>query len=126
MTDYKDQIANHIAAIETDSGAAHPTGIDYAGKPELRQWLRPVSGVLDSIGAQSLVASQDVGADIDGLTEKGVPSFSPIQDSRTYFNYHHTAADTFDKVDPRQLAETAAINTVLAFALADSPDPAPR
>ena len=61
-----------------------------------------------------------------GLTEKGVPSFSPIQDSRTYFNYHHTAADTFDKVDPRQLAETAAINTVLAYALADSPDPAPR
>jgi len=126
MTDYKDQIANHIAANETDSGADHPTGIDYAGKPELRQWLRPVSGVLDSIGAQSLVATQEAGADIDGLTEKGVPSFSPIQDSRTYFNYHHTAADTFDKVDPRQLAETAAINTVLAYALADSPDPAPR
>jgi hypothetical protein len=126
MADYKDQIANHIAAIETDSGADHPTGIDYAGKPGLRQWLRPVSGVLDSIGAQSLIASEEIGADIEGLTQNGVPSFGPIQDSRTYFNYHHTAADTFDKVDPRQLAETAAINTVLAYALADSPDPAPR
>jgi hypothetical protein len=126
MVDYKDQIANQIAAIETDSGADHPTGIDFAGKPELRQWLRPVSGVLDSIGAQSLVASEEIGADIEGLTHNGVPSFGPIQDSRTYFNYHHTAADTFDKVNPRHLAETAAINAVLAYALADSTDPAPR
>ena len=126
MADPKNQIANHIAAIETDAGADHPTGINYAGKPELRQWLRPVSAVLDAFGAQSLVASDEAGADIDGLTEKGVPSFAPIQDSRTYFNYHHTPADTFDKVDPRHLAEVAAVNAVLAYALADSPDPAPR
>jgi len=126
MADPKNQIANHIAAIETDAGADHPTGINYAGKPELRQWLQPVSAVLDAFGAQSLVASDEAGADIDGLTEKGVPSFAPIQDSRTYFNYHHTPADTFDKVDPRHLAEVAAVNAVLAYALADSPDPAPR
>ena len=126
MTDHKDQIANHIAAIETDSGADHPTGIYYAGKPELRQWLRPVAGVLDAIGAQTLTSTEDTGADIEALTGKGVPSFSPIQDSRTYFNYHHTPADTFDKIDPRHMAENAAVNAVLAYALADSPDPAPR
>lgn len=126
MADHKDQIANHIGAIESDMGADHPTGIDFAGKPELRQWLRPVSGVLDAIGAQSLTRSNDTGEDIDGLTEKGVPSFAPAQDSRTYFNYHHTAADTFDKIDLRHLNENAAIMAVLAYALADSPEPAPR
>jgi Zn-dependent M28 family amino/carboxypeptidase len=82
--------------------------------------------VLDAIGGERLVDTPEAGEDIAGLTEKGVPSFAPIQDSRYYFNYHHTAADTFDKVDPRHLNENAAIMAVLAYALADSADPAPR
>jgi hypothetical protein len=55
-----------------------------------------------------------------------VPQFAPNQDSRFYFNYHHTAADTFDKVNPQELSENAAVMTVLAYALADSNTPAPR
>ena len=41
----------------------------------------------------------------DPLTQAGVPSFAPWFNQQTYFNYHHTAADTFDKVNPRELAE---------------------
>jgi carboxypeptidase Q len=126
MIDHKDDAANHIGAIESDLGADHPTGIYYAGKPALGQWLRPVAELLDSIGAESLTSSPETGEDIEGLTEKGVPSFAPIQDSRFYFNYHHTAADTFDKVDPKHLNENAAVMAVLAYALADSQEPAPR
>jgi carboxypeptidase Q len=125
VVDYKDQIANHIGAIESDLGADHPTGISFEGKPELNAFLRPVSQVLSGIGAP-LLESGGSGEDISGLAEKGVPSFAPIQDSRFYFNYHHTAADTFDKVDPKHLSENAAIMAVLAYALADSPAPAPR
>lgn len=126
MVDHAGEMANHIGAIESDLGADHPTGILYAGKPVLREWLRPVAQVMDTIGAGTLVNTPEVGADIDGLTEKGVPSFSPVQDYRFYFNYHHTAADTFDKVDPRQLNENAALVTVLTYALADSAETAPR
>jgi carboxypeptidase Q len=126
MADHKDEVVKHIGAIESDLGADHPTGIFYAGKPELGQWLRPVAGVLDAIGAETLASSPETGEDIAGLTEKGVPSFAPVQDSRFYFNYHHTAADTFDKVDPKQLNENAAVMTVLAYALADSAEAAPR
>ncbi len=126
MIDHKDDFANHIGAIECDSGADHPTGIYYAGKPALGGWLRPVAGVLDAIGAETLLSAPETGEDINGLTEKGVPSFAPVQDSRFYFNYHHTAADTFDKIDPRHLSENAAIMTVLAYALADSAESAPR
>ena len=53
-------------------------------------------------------------------------SLLPNQDSRFYFNYHHTAADTFDKVNPQELNENAAVMAVLAYALADSGTPAPR
>jgi hypothetical protein len=126
MADHKDEVVKHIGAIESDLGADHPTGIFYAGKPELGQWLRPVAGVLDAIGAETLASSPETGEDIAGLTEKGVPSFAPVQDSRFYFNYHHTAADTFDKVDPKHLNENAAVMAVLTYALADSAEAAPR
>jgi carboxypeptidase Q len=126
MADHKDEVANHIGAIESDLGADHPTGIYFAGKTALGEWLRPMAQVLDAIGAETLVEAPETGEDIAGLTEKGVPSFAPVQDSRFYFNYHHTAADTFDKVDPQHLNENAAVMTVLAFALADSAEAAPR
>jgi len=118
--------ANHIGAIESDLGAGHPDGVLYAGKPELGAWLQPVAQALDPIGAQTFRSSPETGEDIDGLTQKGVPSFAPSQDGRFYFNYHHTPADTFDKVNPRELSENAAVMTVLAYALADSAEPAPR
>jgi hypothetical protein len=126
IAEHEKDAANHIGALESDLGADHPAGIYYSGKPELGQWLRPVAGVLDGIGASTLVASDDTGEDIAVLTAKGVPGFAPVQDSRTYFNYHHTPADTFDKVDPKHLSENAAVMTVLAYALADSSEPAPR
>jgi Zn-dependent M28 family amino/carboxypeptidase len=126
MLDHKDEFANHIGAIESDLGADHPSGIFYSGKPALGLWLRPVSQVLEPIGAEVNRAAPETGEDIAGLTEKGVPSFAPVQDSRFYFNYHHSAADTFDKVDPQHLDENAAVMAVLAYALADSAEPAPR
>jgi len=126
MEEHKDDAAHHIGAIESDLGADHPSGIYYSGKQALGGWLRPLSGVLEPIGAETLDATPETGEDIAGLTARGVPSFAPIQDSRFYFNYHHTAADTFDKVDPKHLGENAAVMTVLAYALADSAEQAPR
>jgi Zn-dependent M28 family amino/carboxypeptidase len=120
------EIANHFAAIESDLGAGHPLGIYLAGKPELKAFLEPVARVLQASGAGLLQSRDEVGADIDPLRKRGVPNFSPIQDSRFYFNYHHTAADTLDKIVPRELAENAAISAVLAYALANLEQPLPR
>ncbi len=126
MKEHAAEMGNHVGAIESDLGADHPTGIYYAGKPELGRWLRPVSAVLDANGAGSLESAPETGEDIAAMTEKGVPSFAPVQDSRFYFNYHHTAADTFDKIDKKHLNENAAIMAVLAYALADSAEAAAR
>ena len=82
--------------------------------------------MLAPIGAPLLERSPETGEDINSVTEKGVPGFAPIQDSRYYFNYHHTPADTFDKVNPRELGENAAVMLVTAYALADAETPAPR
>jgi Zn-dependent M28 family amino/carboxypeptidase len=117
-------LANHIGALESDLGADHPDGVTYAGKPELGDYLRPVAQVLDAIGASTLTGGEEAGEDIGFL--KGVPGFTPTQDSRFYFNYHHTAADTLDKVNPQLLGENAAVMAVVAYALADASTPAPR
>ena len=124
--DHAGEVANHVGAIESDLGAGHPTGILYVGKPALGDWLRPVAHVLEPIGAAALETSPEAGSDIEFLNERGVPGFAPAQDNRFYFNYHHTAADTFDKVNPKELNENAAVIAVLAYALADSAGVAPR
>ncbi len=120
------EIANHFAAIETDGGAGHPVGIYVAGKPGSKDYLQPVANILAASGAGIVQIREEVGADINPLRKLGVPNFSPIQDSRFYFNYHHTAADTLDKIDPHELAENAAINAVLAYGLANLEQPLPR
>ncbi len=124
--DHRSDIANQFAAIETDLGADHPTGINVVGTPELRGYVTPIAKVLEDTGAGLLNARGEAGTDVGPLTKLGVPSFSPIQDSRFYFNYHHTAADTLDKIDPRHLAETAALNVALAYGLANLEQPLPR
>jgi Zn-dependent M28 family amino/carboxypeptidase len=124
--DHKAQLADQVAAFESDLGCDHPTGIIYAGKPRLEDWLRPVAHVLEPIGASVLQASEEAGEDIAAIVTQGVPGFSPLQDSRFYFNYHHTAADTFDKVDPVHLSENAAVMVVGAYAIADAQENAPR
>jgi carboxypeptidase Q len=124
--EHRAEIGNHFAAIETDLGAGHPVGVYMAGKPDLKLFLEPVAKILQTSGAGLLFDRDEAGADIDPLLKRGVPNFSPIQDSRSYFNYHHTAADTLDKIVPRELAENAAVNVVLAYALANLEQPLPR
>jgi hypothetical protein len=124
--DHEKEIQNHFAAMETDSGAGHPLGINIKGQPEVKKMLAPVATILQESGAGNLHLVEHCGADIEPLEKAGVPSFSPIQDSRFYFNYHHTAADTLDKIVPKELAENSAVVAVAAYALANMEQPLPR
>jgi hypothetical protein len=124
--DHEAEWMDHFAAMETDTGAGHPLGINIKGKPELKEMLAPVAAVLQESGAGILNLVEHCGADIAPMEKAGVPAFSPIQDSRFYFNYHHTAADTLDKIVPKELAENSAVVTVVAYALANMEKPLPR
>jgi Zn-dependent M28 family amino/carboxypeptidase len=125
--EYSSEFIHHVAAIESDSGAAHPLGFDVKASPAAVDALRPVQATLQSIGATVLQPSTYApGADIAGMSEAGVPAFGVMQDGRTYFNYHHSAADTLDKVVPTELRENAAAMAVLAYALANMKNPLPR
>jgi len=116
----------HFAAIEGDLGASHPIGFIFAGKGEALPFLRPIANILNSQGAGQISVQSEASSDISTLTGKGIPSFGPWFDTRTYFNYHHTAADTFDKVVPKELAENCSVMAVLAYGLANLEQPLPR
>lgn len=118
--------ANHFAAIESDLGASHPLGFNFAGKPAAIPFFAAISNILRSQGSGLSQVQAGVGSDVGRLTQRGVPSFSPWFDQRTYFKYHHTAADTLDKVIPKELAEVGSVVAVLAYGLANLEQPLPR
>lgn len=121
------EFANHVAAIESDFGAAHPLGFNVKAGPRAVEFLRPVQDVLQSIGANMIKAVDfSPGSDISAMAQAGVPTLGIMQDGRTYFNYHHSAADTLDKIEPRALRENAAAMAVMGYALACTDRPLPR
>lgn len=121
------EMANHIAAIESDAGAGHPLGFSAKMSPAAGAALHPVLDVLRPVGATAFrPTNYSPGSDIEPLVDAGVPGIGIIQDARKYFDFHHTAADTLDKVDPQELRENAAAMAVMGYALAAMPEPLPR
>ena len=116
-----------MAAIESDLGADHPLGFNVKMSPQAMEALKPVQKILESFGANLIkVVPFSPGADISSMSQAGVPALGIMQDGRTYFNYHHTAADTLDKIDPAELRENAAAMAVMGYALACAAQPLPR
>jgi carboxypeptidase Q len=124
--DHEKEISTHFAAMETDGGAGHPIGVNIKANAEVKKMFAPIGAILQESGAGILDRVEHCGADIEPLEKAGVPAFSPIQDNRFYFNYHHTAADTLDKIVPKELAENSAVVAVVAYALANMERPLPR
>ncbi len=121
------EISNHVAALESDLGASHPLGFRAKMASEAVTRLQPVLDVLQVFGANLIQLSGDSPeADIEPLAKQGVPALGLLQDGRTYFNYHHTPADTLDKVVPQELRENATAMAVMGYALAAMPEPLPR
>ena len=125
--DHEAEFPRHTAAIESDGGAAHPLGFDVRMNPAAQDLMRPVLAILEQFGSSAIQPSNyPPGADISGLSEAGVPALGVMQDGRTYFRYHHTAADTLDKIVPSELRENAAAMAVMGYALATMKNPLPR
>jgi carboxypeptidase Q len=115
-------VAQHAAVIESDSGAGRPMGFDARISNASLASLQPVVEALTPIGAAVLNRTErPVGSDIAALQMAGVPGFEPQLDTRHYFDYHHTPADTLDKVDPQNFNRIVAAMAVLAYQLAQMP-----
>jgi Zn-dependent M28 family amino/carboxypeptidase len=123
--DHAGELPRHVAALEADAGAGRALGFRvHAGAGGLEAVMR-LARPLAAIGADS-VDSGVGGADISVFLPAGVPLLGLRQDATRYFDWHHTVADTFDKVDEKQLAQATAAFAAMTHALADAETPLPR
>lgn len=117
FADHKNE--KHIAAIETDAGSAAPRGFLTTLKGDALAAIESRLRLLDRVGAAKLDYAEHTGADTTPLIDAGVAGFGLVPDQRHYFDYHHSPADTLDKVDPRELAQNTAALAALAWMLSE-------
>jgi len=124
--DHAAELPKTVLALESDTGGFEPRGFfvahkDKAASTRVLRRIADIATLLGPIGATRAQESPG-GTDIEPMEPSGVPQVGLWVDMRTYFDYHHTDADTLDKVDPQQLADDVAAVAVLAYVVADLPD----
>jgi carboxypeptidase Q len=122
---HRAELDKHIAAIESDGGVFKPLGFGFTGSDSAFAIVRQIGSLLAGIGAGE-IARGGGGADIGPIMALGVPGLGLNVDGTKYFWYHHTDADTVDKLDQREVALCVAVMAVMAYVLADMPDRLPR
>jgi len=116
---------DHILGIESDSGVFSPLGFGFTGTDEAFAILQEIGQILEPIGAGQITRGGG-GADIGPMMQRGMPGMGLNVDPTRYFWYHHTNADSMDKLDPEEVARCVAAMAVMAYVVADLPDPLPR
>ena len=122
-----DAVSNHYAALEMDGGCERPSGFgmgfpdpDSPRAARALEQARALAAPLSAINAHTITKGGG-GADIGPLMRSGVPGFGLRTEGGRYFEWHHTPADTLDKVDPDNFRRAIATLGVFAYALADMP-----
>jgi len=121
----KMQGTKHIAAIEMDGGAEKPIGFDLAlakghESDGFRDRAIAIAELLKRIDASKIQTGESE-ADVEPLLADGVPALGLRTVMQHYWDYHHTQADTFDKIVPDEFRRCTATMAVMAYMLADWP-----
>lgn len=116
-----EDIANHVFTGESDFGADRVYALQLPIGAQTGAFADAANRVLYPIGVlRTNVPETEGGADIGPIVEAGVPVFGLKQDGLRYFDLHHTADDTLDKIDPEQLRQNVAAWAALVWLVADS------
>ncbi len=130
------ELRNHVAAIEIDSGCERAVGFSFglhngdSGSDDAQQQAalakaREISRLLDCLQTGAVTAGGG-GADISPLAREGVPAFGLRTVGLHYFDWHHSPADTLDKINPNDFRINVATVAVMAYVLADMPERFPN
>jgi len=130
---YAADLPRHILAGESDFGSGRVWQADSRVAPEALPLFDEIAKLLAPIGVERGDNESGGGADLSPLAPAGVPVVGLSQDGTWYFDWHHTANDTLDKIDARDLDQNVAAWAALAYAVAEmpgnfgkAPEPAPR
>jgi carboxypeptidase Q len=122
---HRNEVDKHVLAIESDGGVFKPQGFGFTGSDEAFAIVQEVGKLLDRIGSGQITRGGG-GADIGPIMQLGVPGMGLNVDGTRYFWFHHSEGDTLDKLDPHEVALCVATMAVMAYVIADLPNPLPR
>ena len=127
---YRDQhtaeAANHVLAVESDSGVFAPARLGFTGSDAAKKMMSEIASLLAPLGMQE-ISGGGGGADIGPISTLGkVPMLAYSGDSTKYFTIHHTPADTVDRIDPQEVSKAAASLAVVIYIVADMPQNLPK
>jgi hypothetical protein len=114
----REELHRHVAAVETDAGAATPVGFISTLEGSSLEAVQRRMRVLSRIAPMYFRSSARTGADTSPLINAGITGFGLVPDPRHYFDHHHAPSDTLDKVDPKAVAQNTAAIAALAYTLA--------
>ncbi len=120
------ELSKHVVAIESDSGVFQPTGYGVECADPLREskaaaQMRDILSLVTSIGPME-VRTGHSGPDVSPMRDAGVVLMGQRVEGSRYFDYHHSMADTIDKVDKEDLTSNVALLATVAYIIADMPE----
>jgi carboxypeptidase Q len=123
---YQSAAANHVFALESDSGVFAPAALGFSGTAAARATMQQIASLLVPLGFPALGPSGG-GADIGPIATAGnVPTMAYLGDETRLFQIHHTSADTVERIAPEELSKAAAAIAVITYAVAEMPERLPR
>lgn len=115
------EIARHQLGSESDFGAGRVWRMSASVKPEARGAIEQIARVLEPLGvAYDASRPGNGGPDFSPIHAKGMAALSLTQDGTRYFDWHHTANDTLDKIDPQELAQNVAVYVSFSYMAAQA------
>jgi Iap family predicted aminopeptidase len=118
--EHSSELALHALGLELDSGTERVYGMTYLAGANAPSIIEEIARPLLVLGIPKPVEAQHHGADLIPLRQAGVPMAHLQQDGTHYFDFHHTADDTFDKIQPAALAQVVAATAVVAYGAAEA------
>lgn len=118
---HKDAVSKMIVAGESDGGAGRIWSISLPKTTTEHAAMTAFKSTLPKLKvAVSRAAPAEGGADISGIMALGVPFVDFNQDMSRYFDLHHAADDTLDKIDPAELSQNVAVWAAFLYTVANS------
>lgn len=122
---HRAEVDKHVLAMESDNGVFRPRMLTFGGGTGGLETMNRIADLLTAAGVDSARVGGPQ-ADISPLYALGVPVATIDTDPSRYFWYHHSDADTIDKLDPADLAKNVAIFAVIANVVANMEATLPR
>jgi carboxypeptidase Q len=123
---HEKELDRHRAVLVMDSGAGSPRGVELHGRADLEDNVRKLLGPVASFGAAATTLDASFDRDHAPFMVVGVPALTLWVEEGDYDDRHHTAIDTFDRIDPRRLAVDTAVMAILGWELANTEQPIGR